>query len=592
MKKLTLVEMQSIAQERGGLCLSKRYVDSKTKLRWRCVRGHEWDAAPSAVKLGSWCRRCSVEINAAKLRITLEEIRSLAKSKGGECLSTQYIGNKNSKLQWQCAQGHVWQASLGKVRNSGSWCPICARLRRSLTLNDMKALAHSKGGECLSDTYHGLRGKLRWRCAKGHEWTAKVDHIRNQGCWCPKCAGRAALTLEDLQSLARSRGGECLHSGPIRSQTKIQWQCAKGHKWMARPGAIKNSGTWCPLCKFEAIAARQLTSIEEIQTLARSRGGLCLSTSYNDPETNLRWQCARGHEWEASLSNVKNNKSWCPTCGAWISERICRGIFEALFQTNFPKVRPDWLKNERGNWMELDGYSKELSIAFEYHGVQHYKFNPFFHGTEELFAQRQHDDQRRAELCREKGVRLFEIPYMIPRDEIENFIREKAATMEILIPRQSRVNLDELSVYENDPLEELRKIANDKGGECLSTAYISTKSNLRWRCSEGHEWEATPHAIKNDRQWCPRCAIKRRSEARRLTIDEMRALARSRGGNFLSSRYQGASIKHRWQCAKGHEWDAKPSKVKHGSWCPECAKSKSKEHIPQKQFIASTPQVD
>lgn len=43
------------------------------------------------------------------------------------------------------------------------------------------------------------------------------------------------------------------------------------------------------------------------------------------------------------------------------------------------------------------------------------------------------------------------------------------------------------------------------------------------------------HAVKNSGQWCPRCGIKRRSDAQRLTTEDMRVLAESRGGKFLSA---------------------------------------------------------
>lgn len=572
MKKLTLAEMQAIAQERGGFCLSESYENSQAKLRWRCAQGHEWKAKPSSVKLGSWCRQCAVEAIAAKRRISFEEIQALARSKGGECLSKEYVGNKDSKLQWRCAYDHVWHATLGKVRNDGSWCPTCARLKRFLTLEDMKALAHAKGGECLSEVYHGLNVKLRWRCSEGHEWEASPGHIRNGDCWCPKCAGCVPLTLKDMHALARSRGGECLSNGPVNSHIKLQWRCANGHEWMARPADIKNSGSWCPTCGIEFRAAQQRASIEEIQALARSRGGVCLSTSYDDSETNLRWRCARGHEWEASLRNVKHNKSWCPVCGTGVSERICRGIFEALFQVSFPKARPDWLKNDRGNWMELDGYSEDIGIAFEYHGIQHYAFKSFFHNEEDFWVQRQQDDRRRAELCRTKSIRLFEIPYTIYHEDIESFVREASKEMGITIPRQEPVDLQGLAVYADDPLEELKKLAQAKGGECLSTGYVNRSTKLRWRCSAGHEWEAPPSAVKSSGQWCPRCGINRRSDAQRLSIDDMHALARSRGDIFLSNRYEGSSKKHRWRCAQGHEWEATPNNIKHREqWCPICA---------------------
>lgn len=512
MKKLTLAEMKTIAQERGGLCMSEKYQHSKTKLRWRCAEGHEWEAVPTSVKSGSWCKQCAVEAIADRRRIPLEEVREMVKSKGGQCLSQEYVGNKDDKLRWRCSEGHEWQATLGKVRNDGSWCPTCARLNQRLTLEDMKELAHAKGGECLSDEYYGQDAKLRWRCAKGHEWEATPGHIRNQGCWCPKCAGRAPLKIEEMRAIAQSRGGQCLSESLINAATKLLWRCAEGHEWEATPNHVK-SGHWCRKCGAESRAARQRMPMDEIQALARSRGGECLSGIYEDSDVNLRWRCARGHEWEASLRNVKHNKSWCPICSAGVSERICRAVFEALFGTPFPKVRPEWLRNERGNWMELDGYSEELGLGFEYHGVQHFKPNGFFHASDETFLLRQQDDRKRAAMCRERGITLIEVPYTVPHGVIESFIRAECARASISIPRAESINITALPVYEDDPLDELKPIAEAKGGALLSMAYINRASKMLWRCAEGHEWEAPASAIKTSGQWCPLCGIKRRSGA-------------------------------------------------------------------------------
>ena len=55
--KLTIEQMQALAKERDGVCLSTTYVNAHTKLRWRCAEGHEWETTPDSVKGGSWCRR-------------------------------------------------------------------------------------------------------------------------------------------------------------------------------------------------------------------------------------------------------------------------------------------------------------------------------------------------------------------------------------------------------------------------------------------------------------------------------------------------------------------------------------------------------
>ena len=38
--KYTIQEMQEIADERGGECISTNYKNTKTKLKWKCAKGH------------------------------------------------------------------------------------------------------------------------------------------------------------------------------------------------------------------------------------------------------------------------------------------------------------------------------------------------------------------------------------------------------------------------------------------------------------------------------------------------------------------------------------------------------------------------
>ena len=117
--------MHKLATKRGGKCRSDKYIDSKTKLRWECAEGHAWEAKPNDIKSsGSWCPQCS-----GKAKLTIEQMHTIAAVKGGKCLSKKY-DNNYTKLQWECAEGDAWEATPNSVKK-GSWCPECARSRRS-----------------------------------------------------------------------------------------------------------------------------------------------------------------------------------------------------------------------------------------------------------------------------------------------------------------------------------------------------------------------------------------------------------------------------------------------------------------------------
>ena len=62
MHRITLKDMQELAKGRGGLCLSKEYSGSGNNLRWRCNKGHEWEATPHNIKKDKWCPICSTRV--------------------------------------------------------------------------------------------------------------------------------------------------------------------------------------------------------------------------------------------------------------------------------------------------------------------------------------------------------------------------------------------------------------------------------------------------------------------------------------------------------------------------------------------------
>ena len=124
--------------------------------------------------------------------------QQIAIERGGKCLSETYTNNR-IKLRWECVEGHQWEATPHDVKRN-HWCPECAGNTKG-TLEEMHQIAEERGGKCLSDTYLNSRTKLLWECAEGHQWETAPDSIKG-GTWCPKCAGKAKGTIEEMQQIA------------------------------------------------------------------------------------------------------------------------------------------------------------------------------------------------------------------------------------------------------------------------------------------------------------------------------------------------------------------------------------------------------
>src|SRR3989338_564054 len=498
----------------------------------------------------------------------LKECHRIAITHRGRCLSKVYK-NAHAELEWECKNGHRWKTKYSNIQR-GYWCPRCSSRRRH-TIEDVQRTAEERGGKCFSKEFINTKTKLEWQCIAGHRWKAVYSSIQ-RGRWCPECAGKQPLTIQDMREIARKRGGKCLSNKYKNIQMKLKWQCSERHVWDAKASHIKD-GSWCPYCD-----GRHL-SIDNMQEIAKEKCGQCLSKAYQSAHSKLKWECKNGHIWAATYANIQSGR-WCPECTTYIGEKLCRLAFESLFNSKFPKSKPEWLKSEKGTQLELDGYSKRYKIAFEHHGIQHYKFNYRFHRSAEDLVDRQSRDIYKRKLVEKHGVILIEVPQVpdiIRLDKLTPFIIQELKKNKFETAQLNQEKPDYNQIYLKDEYgevyAELAKIAKNKSGSILSKKYLGSKVKLEFECKEGHKWEAQSSDIRRG-TWCPECANNNRVNDKKLTIQQMHSLAEKHGGLCLSKEYIDNKTKLKWQCSEGHVWEVKPSHIKNGSWCPVCSKIK------------------
>ncbi len=300
--------LKKVAQDKGGRCLSKTYVNNSTKLLWECSANHRWYAVPSSIKAGTWCPFC-----ADNAKGSIEEMRQTAEERCGKCLSKKYLGS-NIKLLWECSNSHQWTATPKNIKK-GTWCPHCAGVAK-YTIEDMNRIALERDGKCLSTNYDSVHKKLLWECSQGHQWKATPDSIK-RGTWCPICgaekrARSKRFSIEDMHTLAEKHNGKCLSTNYFNARTKLLWECHRGHQWEAIPDSIKR-GHWCSVCAHSKMVELKRLGIEKMAKLAEVRGGKCLSMNYVNAHQKLLWECSKGHQWKATPNSIKRG-TWCPIC--------------------------------------------------------------------------------------------------------------------------------------------------------------------------------------------------------------------------------------------------------------------------------------
>ncbi len=185
----------------------------------------------------------------------------------------------NVKANWICPKGHKYKQLIYN-RTIDKGCYICARERmrignRKIDINKSLLATnpelknewnYEKNTPLLPELFYSGSGeKVWWKCAKGHEWEARISH-RSKGVGCPYCTNKKVLAgFNDLATKApalakewnyeknvglKNGNGEDI-STPDRvtavSRQKVWWKCSQGHSW---PALICNraKGTGCPYC--------------------------------------------------------------------------------------------------------------------------------------------------------------------------------------------------------------------------------------------------------------------------------------------------------------------------------------------------------
>lgn len=334
-----------------------------------------------------------------------ERLVKIATDKGGRVISDTYQRN-NIKMKFQCKEGHMWDARPVALTCYNNWCPTCYKNNHTFTLDELQEHAKSKGGKLLSTAYIHNKDPLEWECSEGHKWITCWYNIRNNKHWCHECGGSKPLTISVPQKHALTKGGKLISTEYVNANTKMEWECDKGHRWMATWGHIGN-GKWCPRC-----AKKASPTMEMIHELARKKNGRLLSTNYVDHKEHLIWQCERSHVFKSSWSSVSSSDTWCPKCARSTrrskGEEAIENVLKKLGieykveypHVNLPRVTYDFYFEYKG-----------VKHIIEFDGMQHFKFSKFFHDTDESFKYRQEMDKLKTYVALRTGYKLIRIDY-------------------------------------------------------------------------------------------------------------------------------------------------------------------------------------
>jgi hypothetical protein len=289
---------------------------------------------------------------------------------------------------------------------------------------------------------------------------------------------------------------------------------------------------------------------------AKARGGELLDKVYLNARHKMKWQCKSKHIWEAAYYSVVGVGSWCAQCQqeSWDLKKVQAFVKKAGIKalskvyTNM-QVLMDWQCVPCGHkWRTNFNPIKRGSGCPKCAGNMKKDISDIQAAAKAmggvLLSKRYVGINKKHKFACKKGHEFS----MVPSSLINagNWCGRCAGNFPITVA-------------------DAKRVAKANGHKLISTVIENARERLDWLCKCGEPRKATYGDVEAGKV-CRKCAGNAEH-----TIEALAKKAKARGGKLISKTYLGARENLTWECSLGDRWDAAPSSVLKGSWCPQCS---------------------
>jgi hypothetical protein len=528
---------------------------SHKKHKWRCGKGHIWEASPKSLIRGTRCPEC------ARMGIA-ERIRTASVKRSGslyderpdlreqwdptnEIDMREVSVSSNTRVKWICKYGHKWEAIIGNRTGRGSGCPYCINQTSKLEIyllvqlrsvfKDVGWREKIDGKEVdilLKNEHIGVEvdGEY-WHRNKFGSDSAKDQHLKSL----------YNLTIIRVRPIELPMIG--LHSVFYDRKDSDQSICLKLFEHLETILPNQHSvrdyvslGAANNLEDYREMISRLPAPVDG-SSLYDLREDLAEEWDYdrNKPLTpdlfspfsdqKVFWKCSNGHIYAATIKNRTNRGSGCPSCyqESLPDAANSRALAKiGSIEKNNPALVSYW-DREENNGLRPNEVPNNINRTFVWRCKNGHRF------TRLLKTMKSNQD---CPVC---------TSILIINPELSNewdFAKNVDITPE--------------------------KIQAGSG------------KRVWWKCKNGHSWECSVVARTRDGKDCPVCRsigflypnlLKEWDHQRNALIDPFN----------LS---WGSSAKVWWICENNHAWETSvSSRTGRGSGCPVCARSSRAEAV-------------
>ncbi|MGI1813943.1 zinc-ribbon domain-containing protein [Priestia sp. TGN 0903] len=330
--------------------------------------------------------------------------------------------------------------------------------------NLVKEWHPSKNGELKpSDFSFGSKKKVWWVCKKGHEWETSIGE-RSRGTRCPYCTGHKVSKENSLMKKNPEISDQWHPSKnnsltpeqvSVKSSKKVWWICKEGHEWCTAVSE-RTRGYGCPFC-----SGRYPSETNNLQVIFpdvakewhyEKNNPLKPENITSKSDKKVWWKCSKGHEWQNTVKR-RTNGGKCPYC-------LRR---KASDEYNLEKTHPELAKE----W--------------------HYKNNNYLKPSEVIPSSSKHvwwkaECGHEWETAINIRTRGHGCPYCAGKR---------------VLYKDSLLNMYPLIAEEwHSEKNSVKKPENYLPG---------SMEKVWWKCSKGHEWQASINNRVYKKSNCPKC---------------------------------------------------------------------------------------
>jgi hypothetical protein len=189
-----------LAQEATGWDPTKVSPGSNKKFKWKCSKGHNWNAVVSSrTSQNTGCPVCSN----LKIVFGVNDLKTLYPSiaRDADGWDPKKVGIGTGEIKnWKCKFGHKYVAMVNKRTKRNQGCPVCANKKIIVGLNDLATTHPQLAKEAFGwdpttvnagrSSSKKVNEKRLWKCEEGHIWDAtpasRTNSHHQSGC--PSCS--------------------------------------------------------------------------------------------------------------------------------------------------------------------------------------------------------------------------------------------------------------------------------------------------------------------------------------------------------------------------------------------------------------------